>query len=176
MKQADTQKKPFSTKTAIVIVLCIVLVATVAIIGAHWNILSLFETSAPSESSQQAEDTLQTENITPDDGQVSVSNYPWENGGKQPEEYLYSEYLALSAEQQSAFSNTFESADAFTTWQRSAIERDDSLNLPWQGDGKQPDDYTWEDFLALSDAEKDIFYLAFPSTDAYHQWEDRVAP
>lgn len=171
MKQADTQKKPFPTKTAILIVLCIVLVAMVAIIGAHWNILSLFENSASVENNEQSE------NITPsDDSHELVSNYPWENGGKQPEEYLYSEYLALSTEQQSAFANTFESADAFTAWQRSAIDRDDSLHLPWQSGEKQPEDYTWEDFLALSDAEKDIFYLAFPTTDAYHQWEDRVAP
>ena len=188
-----------STKAAILIILCIVLVATVTIIGANWDFISLSsdrtgkhltsytwdefaaltpeEKDAFADSFASADEFFQwIDTVYPTEATQNNPTFPWEDGGKSPEEYTYSEFLALSAEEQSAFANTFANANAFTAWQKSALENDDTLELPWENGGKQPAEYTWDDFLALSDIEKDIFYLAFPNTDAYHQWLDLVNP
>ena len=41
---------------------------------------------------------------------------PWENGGKQPNQYTYAEYEALNEDQQIAFQESFATFDGFTEW------------------------------------------------------------
>ena len=101
---------------------------------------------------------------------------PWENGGKQPTDYTWTEFLELSAEQQNAFADTFPNSTAFIAWQDQALRNHDSAALPWENGGKQPSEYTWDEFLALSATAKDAFYLAFDSTEAYNEWLSRVNP
>ena len=46
-----------------------------------------------------------------------ISKNPWdEKGAKQPSEYTWEEFEALSAAQQMAFQNSFESIDDFDKW------------------------------------------------------------
>ena len=56
-------------------------------------------------------DTATPSQATPD----SVVS-PWENGGKQPEDYTWEEFEALSDEQQMAFQNSFEDNKDFENW------------------------------------------------------------
>lgn len=191
--------KLVTTKTAILIILCVVLVAAVTIIGANWDLISLSQKSTsnqpttytweefvaltPEEKDVFANSFPSTDDFyqwidsnTPSTVEETALKLPWENGGKSPEEYTYSEFLTLSTDEQSAFANTFTNADAFTAWQKIAAESDNSLQLPWKNGGKQPAEYSWDEFLALTATEKDLFPLAFPTTNDYHQWLDKVNP
>jgi len=79
---------------------------------------------------------------------------PWEYpGAKQPADYTYAEFEALSIAQQMAFQNYFGSIDAFDAWLQNAQggsgDSGSDLN-PWEYPGaKQPSEYTYAEFEAL---------------------------
>ena len=93
---------------------------------------------------------------------------PWEDGGKQPSDYTWEEYDALSGEQQMAFQNWFASSDAFEAWMEAA--QNTGEKLPWEDGGNLPSDYTWEEYDALSGEQQMAFQNWFGSGDAFEAW------
>ena len=104
---------------------------------------------------------------------TETEKMPWENGGKQPEEYTWDEYEALTPAQKEAFFDSFDSADDFDEWMNRAKENSDTAeieNMPWENGGKQPEEYTWEEYEALTPAQKEAFFESFEDTDAFDAW------
>ena len=100
---------------------------------------------------------------------------PWENGGKSVEEYTWLEFEALSPELKDAFFNTFESVEAFRTWNdRAQVEEQVQTERPWENGGKSVEEYTWLEFEALSPELKDAFFNTFESVEAFRTWSDRA--
>lgn len=102
----------------------------------------------------------------------NVEQMPWENGGKQPEEYTWEEFENLTAGQQMAFQNSFKNLDAFDAWMQKAQGK--TKEYPWEQGGKQPEEYTWVEFEALSGEEQMAFQNAFDSSDGFDKWLQRV--
>ena len=92
---------------------------------------------------------------------------PWENGGKQPSEYTWAEYHALTKGQQIAFQQSFSSVNAFDAWMQQM--QPDTSGMPWES-GKRPDEYTIAEFEALSGAEQMAFQQWFGSNAAFERW------
>ena len=92
---------------------------------------------------------------------------PWSKpGAKQPKDYTWEEYQALTAEQAEFFQDSFGTTDAFVKWMNKAIES----SLPWKKAGaKQPKDYTWEEFEALTPIQQEYFQEEF-SGDGFFNW------
>ena len=104
---------------------------------------------------------------------------PWENGGKQPSDYTWEEFEALEGGQQIAFQQSFDSYEAFERWmqmvnggQSQAVESAPvvELELPWENGGKQPYDYTWEEFEALEGGQQIAFQQSFDSFEDFEAW------
>ena len=114
-------------------------------------------------------DTATPSQATPD----SVVS-PWENGGKQPKDYTYEEFDALSAEQQLEFQESFKSTDEFNEWLNKAQWV--AVEVPWENGGKQPEDYTWEEFEALSDEQQMAFQNSFEDNKDFENWYYKVSP
>lgn len=101
----------------------------------------------------------------------------WDDQGKQPDEYTWSEYQALSPEEQDAFYLWFPSKEEFETWMNSVNPPEESLTVPaWDLSGKVPSEYTWSEYQALSPEEQDAFYLWFGSLKAFEDWMGSVQP
>lgn len=103
-------------------------------------------------------------------GQAEVK--PWdEPGAKQPADYSWEEFEALSAAQQIAFQR-YLGLEAFSEWlTRVQSQMED---LPWDGPGaKQPVDYTWEEFEALTGAQQMIFQYTL-GVEGFKNWLDAV--
>lgn len=102
------------------------------------------------------------------------------NWGKAPEDFSLSEYEALSPEDKDAFFESFETPEAFESWLISVggvmVPETTVVTLPWGDDEKSPEDYTWEEFLALSEVQKDAFYESFDSPEDYEAWMDANRP
>lgn len=96
---------------------------------------------------------------------------PWENGGKSPLEYTWAEFEALSPVLQIKFQKEFE-GDGFEKWMESVTE--EKTELPWENGGKRPEEYTWEEFEALSPALQIKFQSAFEEQDGFDSWLERV--
>ena len=106
---------------------------------------------------------------------------PWEQAGaKQPEDYTWEEFLKLSPELQIAFQYAFDSADAFEAWMnrvRSTEPETEQKGYPWEQPGaKQPEDYTWEEFMDLSPELQIAFQGAFGSEESFVDWLNRMQP
>jgi len=97
---------------------------------------------------------------------------PWENGGKMPNEYTYAEFEALTAAQQMAFQNWFESPEAFEGW-LNLVQENPEVN-PWENGGKLPSEYTYADFEALTAAQQMAFQNWFESPEAFDAWLNSV--
>ena len=102
------------------------------------------------------------------------AEYPWDEvGAKQPEDYTWDEFEALSGEHQMAFQSVL-GQDAFVAWMDQATSQPKAN--PWDQPGaKQPEEYTWEEFDALS-AEDQIAFQNDMGTDAFVAWFERVNP
>lgn len=97
----------------------------------------------------------------------------WNKPGKTPDEYTWEEYQALSQIEQEAFYQWFGSMNAFEAWMNSVKPAETTPQVPvWDKPGKAPNEYTWEEFLALSPMEQEAFYLWFDSVDAFDAWQD----
>lgn len=96
---------------------------------------------------------------------------PWENGGKQPSEYTWEEYEALSDELQASFQDSFGDIVAFDRW---LTEAQAKVVLPWDNGGKQPSNYTLEEYEALSDFLKDAFFESFETETGFRVWMSRA--
>ncbi len=98
--------------------------------------------------------------------QVSVN--PWEvPGAKQPEDYTWAEYEALTADQQMAF-QMYLGAEKFEAWMNKAQSKNDKN--PWEVPGaKQPEDYTWAEFQALT-ADQQMAFQNYLGSEAFEVW------
>ena len=114
-------------------------------------------------------DTASPSQATPDS--ISV---PWDNGGKQPKDYTYEEFEALTAEQQLAFQKTFKTQDEFNDWLNKAQWV--PVDVPWENGGKKPAEYTWDEFKALSDEQQMAFQSSFEDSNGFEEWYYRVSP
>ncbi len=124
--------------------------------------------------------------VNPDEtvpAETLVIEKPWENGGKAVEEYTWAEFLALSGEQQEAFYEAFESAEAFDAWRNRVnpedseqVEEKDPEGNPWENGGKAVEEYTWAEFQQLSAEQQEAFFEAFESAEAFDAWRNRVNP
>ncbi|MBR5310949.1 MAG: hypothetical protein IKU42_07485 [Oscillospiraceae bacterium] len=99
---------------------------------------------------------------------------PWENGGKKPKDYTWEEFEALTAEQQIAFQNSFKKFEKFEKWMEEATEI--KVNLPWENDNKKPEEYTWEEFEALTAEQQMAFQNSFKNFEEFDKWLKKVNP
>ena len=101
--------------------------------------------------------------------------------GKNPADFTWEDYQNLTADQQAQLPDCFESLDAYEAWYNSvcpqettAVDQpaleDDFLN------GKNPADFTWEDYQKLTPAQQAQFPDFFESYDAFLRWRDQVKP
>ena len=109
---------------------------------------------------------METENQQSAETQAADSAFallmPWEaDGAKQPEEYTMAEYEGLTAEQRKAFFN-YLGADRYAAWlKRAEAEAENEVDIPWKNPlTKQPREYTWEEYQALTEAQKIAFMEA----------------
>jgi len=104
--------------------------------------------------------------------QGSVDTMPWEkDGSKQPKDYTWAEYNALTALQKEAFYDSFESAEAFDNWMNRANGgQNPTGTMPWEKGGKQPKDYTWAEYNALTPLQKEAFFDSFDDLDDFDAW------
>ena len=112
-----------------------------------------------------------------------ISDLPWENGGKQPEEFTWEEFEALTPDQQEAFFLTFDTAEEFEKWMLNVKPETEPteteaprLELPWENGGKQPAEYTWEEFEALTPEQQEAFFLSFDTAEAFEEWMENAQP
>ncbi len=104
---------------------------------------------------------------------------PWENWGKLPDEYTLEEYEMLSDEQKQAFAEWFDSVEKFEEWwnkvHSSDSDNDIVIKNPWEELGaKQPWEYTWAEFKALSAEQQEMFFDWFASAEDFQIWMDSV--
>lgn len=103
--------------------------------------------------------------------------YRWDEHGKQPDAYTWEEYQALSSEKQEAFYQWFESKSDFECWMEKAKDKEGAPTFPvWNKPGKQPDEYTWEEYQSLSYEEQDAFFLWFHSREDFEMWMNAAKP
>ena len=95
---------------------------------------------------------------------------------KNPESYTWEQYQALTPEEKMMFPDYFENMDEYNVWYESvAPTGDEGANIPKVDlAGKNPEDFTWEDYQKLSIEEKMIFPDYFDSFEAYQKWYDSV--
>ncbi|MBQ2725297.1 MAG: dockerin type I repeat-containing protein [Clostridia bacterium] len=105
---------------------------------------------------------------------AQADKLPWdEPGAKQPCDYTYAEYMALTGDQQMAFQNSFGSIEAFEEW----LEKAQADKLPWDEPGaKQPEEYTWEEFLNLTPDQQIAFQNSFEEADGFAKWAEKNQP
>ena len=109
-----------------------------------------------------------------------VVSAPWEEAGsKQPADYTWEEFEALTPEQSIAFQN-YLGESGFETWMSSVKElkqeqASEVVSAPWEEAGaKQPADYTWEEFEALTPELSILFQNSFESGEAFEAWMRKV--
>ncbi len=115
-------------------------------------------------SNSDTESTLDTNSVA----------VPWEDSDKQPKDYTYEEFEALTAEQQLEFQESFETIDEFNEWLNEAQWV--PVDVPWDDGGKSPSEYTWEEFEALSDEQQIAFQNSFEDNKDFEEWYYKVSP
>ena len=115
------------------------------------------------------------ENAKPKETEMETPDLKWDKPGKLPSQYTWSEYQALSQEEQDSFYRWFGSVEAFETWmqEKKPAEGADPVKK-WDKAGKLPNQYTWSEYQALSPEEQESFYLWFGSMEAFETWMQTV--
>lgn len=109
--------------------------------------------------------------------QVVSTVTEWNKPGKKPNEYSWEEYEELTGEDQEKFYQWFDSAAAFEAWLKSVKPVESEVDLgSWNKSGKNPDEYTWEEYDALSKEDQERFYQWFTSKAAFETWMNSVMP
>ena len=163
-------------KQAKIIIFAAVLVAILLVLV---SVLIVLEVRNSNELPDNTESTSNTHHIDTDSTETGSVLPPWEQpGAKQPKDYTWEEFLALPAELQIAFQFAFDSSITFEEWMnRVQSTEPEQPEHPWEHPGaKLPNDYTWEEFLALSAGQQHAFQFAFGSVDAFDAWLNRVQP
>ena len=99
-------------------------------------------------------------------------------GSKAPQDYTWEEYNALPLEEQATFPDRFPSMDDFRAWMEKAQQEAENpgLDIEINLNGKRPEDFTWDDYMALTVEQQMIFPDYFDSMDAFNAWYERVEP
>ncbi len=99
---------------------------------------------------------------------------PWEQpGAKQPKDYTWAEFEALTAQQQMAFQN-YLGAKGFEAWLNKAQGQEQPAANPWEASGaKQPADYTWAEFEALTAAQQ-MAFQNYLGANGFETWLNKV--
>ena len=103
------------------------------------------------------------------DDEISIS-LPWENGGKQPDEYTWDEFQELDGMRQEAFVESFDTLEAFEIWEDKNEPKENQV-YPWESGERELLDYTWEEFSELSGIAQENFVESFESSEAFRAWE-----
>ena len=157
--------------------LTIIAAVLVAILLVLVSVLIGLEVRNNNELPDNTDNTGSTDHM--DTPEFSTTPRPWEqSGAKQPEDYTWEEFLNLSPELQIAFQYAFGSADGFEEWMnRVQSTEPEQVVYPWAQPGaKQPEEYTWEEFLNLPAELQMPFQDAFGSSYAFEAWMNRVQP
>lgn len=101
---------------------------------------------------------------------------PWEAEEKAPNMYTWTDFEALTVEQQDAFVEWFGSPEAFEVWMEAVnpsmrVE----LIIPWANDKKQPDMYTVAEFKELTAYQQSRFFVWFEKTEKFDHWLNTVS-
>ena len=108
--------------------------------------------------------------------QAPTSSNPWEKpGAKKPQDYTWAEFEALTAAQQMAFQN-YLGTEGFAAWLNKVQgqEQEQPAANPWEKPGaKQPKDYTWAEFEALTAAQQ-MAFQNYLGAEAFEAWLNRV--
>jgi hypothetical protein len=98
---------------------------------------------------------------------------PWEvPGAKQPKDYTWAEYAALTNKQQAAFAEHL-GASGYQAW-LNRVQGQKEAVYPWEKPGaKQPADYTWEEYEALTKAQQKAFRDHLGSS-GFEAWLEKV--
>lgn len=101
----------------------------------------------------------------------------WNKPDKNPDQYTWKEYEALSPEEQEAFFQWFATRADFEAWMEAVKPAESTEPAPeWNKPGKKPNEYSWEEYQALSYEEQDAFFLWFGSANAFEAWMEAVKP
>ena len=168
----NKQKKQSKVLT-IILAIALVLLA----IELLWLVFAHFGASNPSNDNvptttetvlQEEQESMPTE---PSETEEVVS-MPWEKtNAKQPVEYTWEEYRALTDEQQKAFQD-YLGTEGFGAWLD--YVQDQIVETPWDEPGtKQPADYTWEEFEALTAAQQ-MAFQKYLGLEGFTEWLDRA--
>lgn len=165
-----SRQKKHTKKLAIILGVAL----AVLLLELAWLAWTLFGTRSPSDSDvpSTGETVLQEQQETLPPESSQAASMPWESmGGKQPVDYTWEEYQALSDEQQKAF-REYLGDDGFEAWLD--YVQDQTEANPWEQPGaKEPENYTWEEFEALTGAQQMAFqnYLGI---EGFAAWMDRA--
>jgi len=136
---------------------------------AEYEALSPFQQDAFFESFDNAEEFEQWMNKVTGKGLL-----PWdESGAKQPNEYTWEEYEALSENAKKAFIESFSDMADFDAW---LMDAQAHAKLPWDNGGKQPSEYTWEEYESLNGFQQDAFFESFDNVNDYEEWFEKNQP
>ena len=111
---------------------------------------------------KQMADATEPEASDPD------KHYSWEHSWKEPADYTWLEFEALTDEEKIAFSQTF-SEDGFADWMNNA-KKEETPKVYWSIASKRPDRYTWEEFEALTPNQQTEFYNWFSTKESFEAW------
>ena len=93
---------------------------------------------------------------------------------KQPSEYTWEEYMAMTEEEKLEFEQKFGSREVFEAWMEAALQENTKVECPWDTPGaKQPADYTWAEFEALT-GEQQIAFQNTLGAEAFAAWMDQA--
>lgn len=90
----------------------------------------------------------------------------WE---KTPQDYTWEEYQSLTPQEQEVFYHWFGSVEEFEVWMNE-VKPVETMPESWDKPGKNPDEYTWDEYQALTPEEQDLFYLWFATLDDFEAW------
>lgn len=113
------------------------------------------------------------ESVKPDEN--PAIDLHWDKPGKLPDAYTWEEYQALSLEEQDSFFRWFPAESVFEEWLESVKPTEPSIP-GWNKPGKLPEEYTWEEYQALSMEEQESFFLWFASESDFQAWKDSAKP
>lgn len=100
---------------------------------------------------------------------------------RDPSDFTWEEYQALTPEQQMVFPDVFDSMESFNAWMNrvkpnSATKESlpDSLDMDLAD--KKAEDYTWEDYLTLSMEQQMLFPDYFEKYEDFEVWWKKNCP
>lgn len=86
--------------------------------------------------------------------------------------YTWGEFENMTEEERIEFQNSFPDQASFDAWLQSV--QSIQSEMPWNNGGKRPEEYTWEEFEALTAEQQIAFQNSFPNLEGFVTWMDGV--